>query len=151
MRLERGKMFMLMAQVVAKRGTCNRAQHGAVIVQDNRVVSTGYNGAPSGLPHCSEAGCEIGPEGGCIRTVHAEANAIAFAAKHGISCWGSVMYVTGEPCLRCAQLIVNSGIQAVYCLGKPGSYRDQRGIDLLKAAQVEVFYMPDVFIILELK
>lgn len=134
-RITRGQMFMQMAQVVSYRGTCSRASVGAVIARNNRVISMGYVGSPAGLPHCTETGCEIGPEGGCITTVHAEANAICFAAKEGISVNGATLYVTLSPCLNCAKLIINSGITRLVYLEK---YRDDSGIILLVKAGVTV-------------
>ena len=141
MRLMRNRMFMAIAHVISQRATCTRAQHGAVIVKDNRIISMGYNGSPSGTPHCFDKGCIIGPEGGCIRTVHAEANAIAHAAKAGIATDEATIFVTGEPCLRCAQLIINAGIKTVWMFGYPEEYRDQRGITLLKESLIDLYYM----------
>lgn len=119
---------MGMAKLLAERSTCNRGQVGALLVKDNRVVSTGYVGAPSGEPHCLEAGCELGLDGGCIRTVHAEANTLAYAAKEGISTNGTHLYVTLSPCINCAKLLINAGVKKVFYLKK---YRDTSGIDLL--------------------
>jgi len=136
---------MEMAKIVAKRMTCERAQVGALVVKNNRVVSMGYGGVPSGLPHCTDVGCKTGPDGGCIATAHAEANAISFAAKEGIAVKGSEMYVTLSPCLNCAKLIINSGIVKVYYLEK---YRDSSGIELLHEAGVIIM---DYSLVLERK
>lgn len=138
-RIPRQKLFMGMAKLLAQRSTCTRGKVGAILVKDNRVVSTGYVGAPSGEPHCLEVGCELGPDGGCIRTVHAEANTIAFAAKNGINTEGTHLYVTLSPCINCAKLLINAGVKKVFYLEK---YRDTSGIDLLNnrgitALQVE--------------
>jgi dCMP deaminase len=119
---------MELANVVAKRGTCTRGYVGAVIAIDGRVISTGYVGAPAGLPHCMDLGCDIGPDGGCQRTVHAEANAIAFAAKHGVPTKGSTLYTLVAPCLSCAKLIINAGITSVI-YSRP--YRDSGGLGML--------------------
>ena len=131
-RIDRETMFMQITEVVAKRSTCLRARVGATIIRDNRVVSIGYAGAPSRLKHCTENGCKI-EDGHCVRTVHAEANAIAFAAKAGIPTDGAEMYITHSPCKNCAKLIINSGIRRV-------TYREYRGdgIELLDYAGVEV-------------
>jgi len=137
MRLSRDQMFTEIALVVAKRSTCDRKHVGAVLVRDNRIISIGYNGSPSGLPHCDEDGCMPGPVGNCIRTVHAEANAIAFAARQGISTDKCMMYITTEPCLDCSKLMINAGIKEVVCMS---SYRDSSGVDLLKEARVKVRY-----------
>lgn len=83
--------FIRIAKEVASRATCPRAAVGAVIVKDNRILSTGYNGAPAGQPHCEDVGCEI-VDGHCHTAVHAESNAIAQAAKHGISVEGATLY-----------------------------------------------------------
>lgn len=125
---------MEMADLMAKRSTCDRAHVGCIITQDGRVVCTGYNGAPSGMPHCLDVGCEIVNEG-CERTLHAEAAAISFAARKGITLEDAEMYCTHAPCYSCAKLIINSGISAIY-YQKP--YRDTRGIELLLDAGVGV-------------
>lgn len=133
-RIDRETMFMQITEVVAKRSTCLRARVGAIIIRDNRVVSIGYAGAPSRLDHCLDKGCQV--EGGhCIRTVHAEANAIAFAAKAGIPTDGAEMYITHSPCTNCAKLIINSGIRRV-------TYQEYRGdgIELLDQAGIEVIH-----------
>jgi dCMP deaminase len=104
-------MFMLMATLVARRGTCPRAQVGALLVKDRRIVSMGYNGAPPGFKHCTDVGCdEMDGQQGCIRTIHGEANAIAFAARHGIVTAGTTMYCTYSPCKKCAELMLSAGI-----------------------------------------
>lgn len=134
-RVSRSRLFTEIATLIAKRSTCTRATVGAVIVKHDRIISTGYGGAPSRMPHCITEGCEItSPEGGCERTVHAEVNAIAFAAKSGISTQDSQMYVTLSPCYNCAKLIINSGITSVFY----GSlYRDTRSSDLFRKAGID--------------
>ena len=115
--------FMKIAKVVGERGTCDRGRAGAVIVKDKRIIATGYVGAPMGLPHCDEVGhllCDtINPDGKkskhCIRTAHAEQNAIVQAALHGVSTNGATMYVSFEPCFTCAKMIINAGIKRVVC------------------------------------
>lgn len=122
--------FMNIAHVVKTRGNCLRRQVAAVIVRDRRIISTGYNGTPRGITNCFEGGCarcasdvSSGENlGDCICS-HAEENAIAQAAFHGISVNGSMIYVTISPCLTCAKLIINSGITEViyegeYCLSE---------------------------------
>ena len=120
---------------IAKESTCERGKVAAIIEREGRFISIGYNGSPSGMPHCTDIGCEIGPSGGCERTVHAEANAIAFAAKYGISTKDATMWCSMAPCYTCAKLIINSGIKILYYIN---DYRDHRGIDLLKEAGVDV-------------
>lgn len=105
--------FMMMARdVVAKRATCTRRQVGAVLVRDKRIITTGYNGSPPGMPHCTDVGCRM-HEGHCIRTIHAEQNAIVQAALHGVSTQGATCYVTATPCVTCAKLLVAAGIVRV--------------------------------------
>ena len=134
-RLERDELYFGMTFLLAARGTCLRAKVGCVIVRDGRVVSTGYVGSPAGTPHCLDEGCITDSTGSCIRTVHAEANAIAFAAKVGIKLEGSTLYCTHRPCLSCAKLIVNAGIKEVKYLSRYGS---EAGEQLLAAAGVHV-------------
>lgn len=136
-RPERNETLMRVAAVISQRGTCERAQVGCVIAQEGRPISTGYVGAPSGLPHCTEVGCEIGPDSGCIRSVHAEANAIAFAARHGTRTDGATLYSTHAPCRACSKLIINAGITQVFF---EQDYRDMSGVELLLRAGVQVNY-----------
>ena len=115
--------FMKIVRTVALRATCDRGKSGAVIVKDKRIISTGYVGAPKGLPHCDEVGHlfkKSVDEGGnvsnhCVRTTHAEQNAIIQAALHGISTEGSTIYCKMEPCLDCCKMIINAGILRVVC------------------------------------
>lgn len=104
--------FLEMADLVATRATCNRAKHGAVIVMGRDVLTTGYNGSPPHAAHCLDNGCLM-EAGHCIRTIHAEENAIIRAAKNGIKIEGADMYVTGTPCLRCRQRIQAAGIRFI--------------------------------------
>lgn len=120
-RLSWDRYFMGFALHAAERATCVRAKVGAVIVKDRAVVATGYNGAPSGLPHCTEVGCleytTINPDGQqdryCFRTIHAEVNAIAQAAKNGVSILGSMIYVTHSPCIHCCKVLLNTGVYRI--------------------------------------
>ena len=129
-------MLMEMAKLLAKRSTCTRRQVGALAAIEGRVLATGYNGAPSGQPHCIDRGyCITGEDGGCRDSVHAEANLVAFAAKHGIALRGATVYTTCAPCIDCAKLLINAGIaQVVY--GE--LYRDSRGLELLKSSGIVV-------------
>ena len=121
-RLTWDQYFMTITQQVAERSTCNRAKVGAVIVRDRNILATGYNGAPAGMPHCTEAGCLIYEsktpygevEQNCFRTIHAEINAIAQAAKNGSNIKDSSIYVTHTPCIHCIKVLVNTGIKRVY-------------------------------------
>ena len=104
--------FLRIAEILATRSTCDRRNVGAVLVKNKAILSTGYNGAPRGLAHCDDAGHEI-VEGHCVRTVHAEANAIVQAARHGISVDGAIMYLTNSPCYDCFKMMVNGGVKEV--------------------------------------
>lgn len=112
MRASEVETNMTIAETIARRGTCDRLQVGAIIVRDNRVISTGYNGNVSGATHCDHGGSGPGP--GCSTAVHAEANAIVFAARHGVAVEGADLWTTHQPCLGCANLIINAGIDRVF-------------------------------------
>jgi dCMP deaminase len=116
------RYFMNLAVQAATRSTCPRKHVGAVIVRDKTVLSTGYNGSLRGAQHCTDIGCLIENDH-CIRTVHAEANALVQAARHGVGLDGADIYVTASPCFNCFKLIANAGIRSV-CYGE--FYRDER-------------------------
>lgn len=119
--------FLNIAKEVASRSTCPRASVGAVIVKDNHILSTGYNGAPPGEPHCTEVGCLM-ENNHCERTIHAETNAVAQAAKFGVMIDGAILYCwsirhdTGQPvefCIKCIQVMKAAGIkQAIFTQGR---------------------------------
>jgi dCMP deaminase len=111
-----------------------RAQVGAIIVKDKRILTTGYNGAPKGLPHCLDEGCEM-VDGHCVRSLHAEQNAIIQAAQHGITLSGGTIYTTHQPCHTCAKMIINAGLERVVYAGH---YPDERAMKYLKTAGVQV-------------
>lgn len=127
-RPSRSDMLMQVAHVISQRSTCNRLKVGALICRDGRVLATGYNGPPSKLPHCQH---ENGTQ--CDDAVHAESNAIAFAARYGVAVEGAEMYVTDSPCVNCAKIVINAGLSSVY-YNSP--YRDPSGILLLTRANV---------------
>ena len=138
--------FLEIAFVVGKRATCLRNNVGAVIVRDKRILSTGYNGAPSGMEHCLEIGCirdlEKIPSGTRhekCRAVHAEQNAIIQAALHGVSIAGATLYCTHQPCILCAKMLINSKIKRVV-YSTP--YPDTDSLDFFRSAGVEVEYIP---------
>ena len=114
--------FMTITRQVAERSTCTRAKVGAVIVRDKNILATGYNGAPAGMPHCTDVGCLVytsrtpagETEENCFRTIHAEINAIAQAAKNGAAISGASIYITHTPCIHCLKVLVNTGIKHVY-------------------------------------
>lgn len=130
--------FLRIAFTVASRSTCDRAHVGAVIVRSRRILATGYNGAPTGLPHCDEVGHLI-IDGHCVRALHAEQNAIIQAALHGVGTDGSMIYVTHQPCLTCAKMIINAGIQRVVYAGQ---YPDDNSRRFLQEAGVALVHMP---------
>jgi dCMP deaminase len=113
--------FMEVASSIAKRATCDRGRSGCVIAKDNQILATGYVGAPAGLPHCDEAGHQMRKvlhEDGsitqhCVRTVHAEQNAICQAARRGAAIEGATLYCRMTPCRACAMMIINCGIRRV--------------------------------------
>lgn len=112
-RRDRHTMLMDIAVIVSRRSTCQRAQVGAVIARDGRVLSMGYNGAPPGMPHC-EHDLSWGPQPACTNAIHAELNAIAWAARAGMRTDGASLYTTYQPCHSCGQAIVSAGITKVY-------------------------------------
>ena len=126
--------FMQITFQVARRSTCPRAAVGAVIVRDKRILTTGYNGAPSGLPHCTEAGCLMVNDH-CVRTLHAEQNAIIQGALHGVDVSDGTIYVTHQPCLVCAKMIINAGIDRVVYAG---DYPDEIACAFLEEAGIEL-------------
>ena len=124
--------FMEVARTVATRATCPRASVGAVIVRDHRILTTGYNGAPHHVAHCTEVGCKI-VNGHCLRTTHAEANAVVQGALHGVSLAGSTLYSTHQPCVGCSKLLISAGIvRIVY----EEAYPDELATALLAEAGV---------------
>ncbi len=146
MRPSLDEYFMEIAKVVAKRSTCLRQKVGAVIVKDKRILTTGYNGAPTGMKHCLDIGClreqlkiPSGERHELCRAVHAEQNAIIQAAYHGVSIKDATLYTTHQPCIMCAKMIINAGIKKVV-YGK--KYADERGLEFLKEAGIEVVYFP---------
>lgn len=134
--------FMEITRVVASRSTCLRRQVGAIIVKDKRILSSGYNGAPSGLPHCSEVGClreklsvPSGERHELCRGLHAEQNAIIQGAVHGVSLAGGTVYSTTQPCVLCSKMLINAQIRKIVF---QGSYPDDLSLSLLREAGIEL-------------
>jgi dCMP deaminase len=134
--------FMDIARHVASRSTCLRRHVGAIVVKNRRILSTGYNGAPTGLPHCDETGClreELGIPSGerqeICRGLHAEQNAIVQAALHGAAIQGGSIYCTHQPCITCAKMIINAGIMRVVCAE---DYPDGFSRPMLEEAGIEL-------------
>ena len=131
--------FMNIAREVATRSTCDRKHVGAVIVRDKTILSTGYNGSIKGLSHCDEAGHEM-VEGHCVRTTHAEANAIVQAAKNGVKIDSAEIYVTASPCYNCFKLIANAGIKIIFY---HEFYRDDRILKRSKEVGIKLVSLGD--------
>lgn len=134
--------FMEIAQIVRTRATCIRRQVGAIAVKDKRILTTGYNGAPAGLAHCSEVGClraEMNVPSGqrheLCRGLHAEQNTIIQAAVYGTSIKGATFYVTHQPCVVCAKMLINAGIERLVILD---DYPDKLSEEMLKQAAIRV-------------
>ena len=138
-RVSWGTYFMNIAKEVATRSTCDRKYVGAVIVREKTILSTGYNGSIKGLPHCDETGHEM-VDGHCVRTTHAEANAIVQAAKNGVEINKSDIYVTASPCYNCFKLIANGGIKTIY-YGE--FYREDRILEHAKEAGIDLVSLED--------
>ena len=139
--------FMSIAQLVAGRSTCLRRSVGAVIVKDRRILATGYNGAPAGLPHCDETGCireklnvPHGERHELCRGIHAEQNAIIQSANYGTGISGSAIYTTHHPCSVCAKMIINAGIRRVI---SADDYPDELASELLAQAGIPVVVLGD--------
>ena len=143
-RLTWDEYFMNLAITVSERGTCDRAYVGCVIVnEDNRIVTTGYNGSIKGNPHCDDIGHTM-RDGHCIATIHAEMNALLYCAKEGISVKGCKAYVTHFPCLNCTKSLIQAGIKEIYYRE---AYRvDEYAIELLKRNKIryEKIELPDL-------
>jgi len=134
--------FMEIVELIKERSTCLRRQVGALIVNDKRILATGYNGAPTGCSHCEEVGClreklqiPSGQRHELCRALHAEQNAIVQAALYGISVQGGTLYVTHQPCVMCAKMAINAGIKRIVYKGE---YPDELSRELLEEAGIEV-------------
>ena len=134
--------FMEITEVVASRSTCLRRKVGAVVVKDKHILASGYNGAPSGLPHCAEVGClreklqiPSGERHELCRGLHAEQNAIIQSAVHGVSIAGATIYSTTQPCVLCSKMLINSQIKRIVF---QGPYPDELSLALLHEAGIEL-------------
>ena len=138
--------FMEVANAISKRGTCDRGYAGTVIVKDNQILATGYAGSPIGFPHCDEVGHQmkkIVHEDGtvtqhCMRTIHAEQNAIVQAAKKGVAIEGSAIYVRMTPCRTCAMLLINCSVKRIYCERKYHAGKESE--QMFKKAGIKIEY-----------
>jgi dCMP deaminase len=134
--------FMEMAHVVAKRSTCLRRTVGAILVKEKHILSTGYNGAPKGLRHCSETGClredqniPSGQRHELCRGLHAEQNAIIQAAVFGVSIKGSVLYCTNTPCVVCVKMLINAGVTEIIYSGE---YPDDLAKQMMSESNLKI-------------
>lgn len=137
---------MAITHLVAKRSTCLRRQVGAILVKDKRILATGYNGVPSGLPHCDEVGClrensgvPSGERHELCRGLHAEQNVIIQAAYHGINIQGAHLYCTNLPCSICMKMIIASGIRKIFY---EEGYPDKLAQDMIREASLELVHLP---------
>jgi len=141
--------FMKIVEIVGTRGTCDRFRGGCVITKNKRIITTGYAGSPVGLPHCDEVGHEMytvtleGDEQSrhCIRTAHAEQNAICEAARMGIALDGGTLYCKMTPCYTCAKMIINAGIKKVICA--QDYHAGTRSKEIFKQAGLEYILLDD--------
>ena len=140
--------FMNITTLVAQRSTCTRRAVGAIIVKDKRILSTGYNGAPSGIRHCLEVGClreslqvPSGERHELCRGIHAEQNAIIQAAYHGVSVNNAVLYCTNQPCAICAKMIINAGIKKIFY---QSGYTDALAQEMLTEAGIDLIQHDDL-------
>ncbi len=141
--------FIKIMEMVGSRGSCDRGRSGCVITRDRRIISTGYVGSPVGLPHCDEVGHEMHTvihEDGtqtrhCIRTAHAEQNAICEAARMGIALEGSTLYCKMTPCYTCAKMIINAGIKRVVCA--QDYHASARSKEIFKEAGLDFFLLSE--------
>lgn len=147
-RIPWNQYFMAQAVLLSLRSTCTRLSVGATIVRDRRIIAGGYNGSVSGDEHCIEKGCYV-VDNHCVRTIHAEMNAILQCAKFGVPTQGAVIYVTHFPCLQCTKMLLQAGIQKIYYLK---DYRnDPYAVQLLKHLNIPVEQVtldPDYFSVL---
>lgn len=142
--------FMEITKMVGTRGTCDRGRSGSIITKDKRIISTGYVGSPIGVPHCDEAGHEMhtvvhedGHESRhCIRTAHAEQNAIVQAARFGIALDGGTIYCKMTPCYACAKMIINAGIKRVVC--EQDYHAGQRSKEVFAEAGIQYNLLNDI-------
>jgi dCMP deaminase len=141
--------FMKIARDVSERATCIRRKVGAVIVKDKRILSTGYNGAPAGIAHCTEKTClrtinniPSGERHELCRGLHAEQNAIIQAALHGVSINNASIYITNQPCSICTKMLINSGIKR-FIYREP--YNDVLAMEMMKEANISALIMEEIY------
>lgn len=126
--------FLKLAMLISERATCPRMHCGCVLVRDKQILATGYNGSIPGDVHCEDAGCYV-VDNHCIRTIHAEMNAILQCSTHGVSTKGATAYVTNMPCTNCAKSLIAAGIKRVVVFS---DYKDTLAEEFLGIANVEL-------------
>ena len=134
-RIDWDQYFMIQAALLASRSTCNRLSVGAVLVRDKRIIAGGYNGSVSGDAHCIDDGCYL-RDGHCVRTIHAEMNAILQCAKFGISTDGASLYVTDFPCLQCTKSLLQAGIKEINYIRN--YHNDEYAMKLIKLKNIRL-------------
>ena len=136
-RITRDKLYTEIAMLFSQRSTCKRLQVGCVITKDGRIIASGYNGPPKGFSHSSDndGSCLCDITKPCTKSIHSEANAISFSARNGIKLEGTTMYCTHSPCVKCAELIIQSGVKSVIYIDE---FRDIEGVVLLASNGVKV-------------
>jgi dCMP deaminase len=149
MRLNKTEYFMKITEDVSLRSTCLRRQVGAILVKDDHIIATGYNGVPKNIPHCETIGClreklniPSGQQLDICKGLHAEQNVIIQAAKFGISTINSTLYCTHQPCLTCAKMIINADIKRIIY---KNSYDDKNSYNLLKSANIILINYNDYY------
>ena len=130
--------FLKLAMLASERATCPRMHCGCVLVKNKNVIATGYNGSIPGDEHCDEAGCIV-VDNHCVRTVHAEMNALAQAAKHGNSVEGATVYITNMPCTTCAKALIAAGVQRIVVFS---DFHDTLALQFFKKAHVKIDKLP---------
>ncbi|HLO03898.1 MAG TPA: cytidine/deoxycytidylate deaminase family protein [Symbiobacteriaceae bacterium] len=133
------QFFLGLAEYTAQMATCPRLYVGACLVRHKQVLSLGFNGAPAGHPHCTEIGCLI-VDGGCLRTRHAEINAIMQAVQRGIDLKGATVYLTHSPCPDCARALIREGIERVVFRT---AYRKPEPLEMLQKAGIQTVHLPE--------
>ncbi len=137
-RPEWDEYFLKMAMLVSERATCPRMHVGCVLVRDKQILATGYNGSLPGQPHCYDVGCMI-EDGHCIRTIHAEMNAIIQCALHGVTTEGATAYVTNMPCTNCTKALIGAGIKEVVVFS---DYHKTKAEEFFEASGVKIRKLP---------
>lgn len=138
-RISWDQYFMAQAAILSTRSTCNRLNVGAIIMKNNRIIASGYNGSISGTPHCTDVG-DLIVDGHCIRAVHAEQNALMQTAQMGISTNNATIYVTDVPCIQCTKLLLQAGIQEIKYLRN--YHNDDFAKELLSQKNVPLTQVP---------